>query len=110
MDTIAEVVDVGVLAQAGVDRNLAKAYDFAIQNVNATVRGVELGMVRGVKAKLVIALAREAAGSIAAAARLMAELHDLQVDICKDNNADLGNVTTAGGVTIGGVDPKSGGR
>jgi len=110
MDTIAEVVDAGVLAQAGADKHLAKAYDFAIQNVNVTVRGVELGMVRGTKAKLVIALAREAAGSVAAAARQLAELHHLQVEICQDNNADLGNVTTAGGVTIGGVGPLSGGR
>lgn len=110
METMEEVAAEGIIAQANIDRYLSKAYKAALRNVEVTERGVELGMARDVKAKLVIARARAAAGSVALAAEIAAELHQLQVEICQANDVDLGNLTTAGGITIGGFSTEGGGR
>lgn len=110
LETIEDIVASGVEAQALIDRHLAKTTKAAADLIRVTERGVEEGMVRGIEAKRVIAAARAGAGKIADAALFFAELHQIQTDICKANGADLGDVTTAGGVAIGGVSPMGGGR
>lgn len=110
METVEDVVNAGVEAQAKIDRYLAKAYAAAEQLTKVTERGVELGMVRGIEAKTIIGQARAAQGAVSAVAASFALLHRLQTDACVAAGADLGSVTTAGGVTIGGVGTLGGAR
>lgn len=110
MDTVDEVVAAGVEAQAKIDKYLAKAYDAARDLTAVTERGVELGMVRGIDAKIIIGDVRSLQGRIGEIAANFGLLHQRQTDACKEAGVDLGNVTTAGGVVIGGADEKSGGR
>lgn len=110
LETIEDIVTAGVEAQAQIDKHLAKAYEWAEKLTEVTKRGIEEGMVRGTDAKVIIAFARAAQGSIAEAARVASDLHKMQVDICIANGADLGSITTAGGIVIGGVHTEGGGR
>lgn len=110
LETIADVVDAGVAAQALVDKHLTLAYKAAAKLVRVTERGVELGMVQGIGAKKIIADARAAQGHVAAVAAVFATLHHAQTEASKAAGADLGQVTTAGGITIGGVSVMGGGR
>lgn len=109
METIEEVVQAGVEAQAQIDRYLAKAYAHAKKLTEATEKGVELGMVQGIAAKSIIGRARHLQGAIGALAADFALLHREQTDACIDAGVDLGSVTTAGGITIGGVSTQGGG-
>jgi hypothetical protein len=110
LTTIDEVVNAGIAAQVLIDKHLAKAYDAAVELTAVTEAGVMLGMVQSIEAKTIIGDARAAQGSIGAVAAEFARLHRAQTDACIAAGADLGSVTTAGGVTIGGVGPLSGGR
>lgn len=110
LETIQDVVTAGVEAQAQIDRHLAKAYEWAAKLVKVTERGVELGMVQGIDAKGIIAQARSCQGKVADVALEFAVLHEAQTQICKNNNADLGDIATAGGIVIGGVHTEGGGR
>lgn len=110
METVEDVVNAGVEAQAKIDRYLAKAYAAAERLTAVTEKGVSLGMVQGIAAKTVIGDARAAAGIIGAAAAAYSRLHQVQTDACVAAGADLGSVTTAGGVTIGGVSVMGGAR
>jgi hypothetical protein len=110
LDTIEGVVTAGVEAQAQVDKYLAKAYEWAGKLTKVTEAGVKLGMAQGIAAKGIIAEARQAQGSVATSALLFANLHRKQTDACVAADADLGDVTTAGGIPIGGVHTEGGGR
>lgn len=110
LETIEDIVSAGVAAQASIDKHLTLAYKAAAKLVRVTERGVEEGMVQGIAAKKVIADARAAQGRIADVMSYFVELHQVQTDICNINGADLGSVTTAGGITIGGVSVMGGGR
>lgn len=110
LDTIEDVVTAGVEAQAQIDKYLAKAYKHAAILTAVTERGVELGMVQGIVAKCIIADARSCQGKIGEAALAFSVLHKAQTEACIANGADLGSVTTAGGVTIGGFHTEGGGR
>jgi hypothetical protein len=110
LTTIPEIVDAGVLAQFEIDKFLTKAYEAAGRLVEVTKRGIEEGMVQGIAAKTIIADARAAQGSIAVVAAQFAVLHQAQTDACVAAGVDMGSISTAGGVTIGGVSPLGGGR
>lgn len=110
LETIEEVVDAGVKAQAAIDRHLAAAYKAAAQLTKVTERGVALGMVQGIGAKKIIGDARAAQGHVAAVASVFAQLHHVQTEACKAAGMDMGSVTSAGGVLIGGVSTMGGGR
>jgi hypothetical protein len=110
LDTIEGVVTAGVEAQAQLDKHLAKAYEWAGKLTKITESGIKLGMVQGIAAKSIIAEARQAQGSVASSALLFSELHRKQTDACIAAGADLGSVTTAGGIPIGGVHTEGGGR
>lgn len=110
METVEDVVNAGVEAQAKIDKHLARAYAAAEQLIKVTEAGVSLGMVQGIAAKTIIGDARAAAGIVGAAAAAFARLHQVQTDACIAAGADLGSVTTAGGVTIGGVGTLGGAR
>lgn len=110
LDTIPDIVTAGVEAHVLIDKHLARAYAAAETLIRVTERGVEEGMVQSVEAKTIIGDARAAAGIIGAAAAAFGRLHRLQTDASIASGADLGSVTTAGGITIGGVGPMSGGR
>jgi len=110
LETVEEVVTAGVQAQALVDKHLTAAYKAAAKLVRVTERGVELGMVQGIGAKKIIADARAAQGHVAAVASVFAQLHHVQTEASVAAGADLGSVTTAGGITIGGVGVMGGGR
>lgn len=110
LETIEDIVSAGVAAQASIDKHLTLAYKAAAKLVRVTERGVEEGMVQGIGAKKIIADARAAHGHIAAVMSVFAQLHHVQAEACKAANADLGSVTTAGGITIGGVSIMGGGR
>lgn len=110
LDTIPDIVAAGIEAQALIDRHLAKASAAADTLIQVTKAGVREGMIQGIEAKTIIGDARAAAGIIGAAAAAFGRLHRLQTDACIAAGADLGSVTTAGGVPIGGVSPMSGGR
>lgn len=110
LTTIEDVVQAGVETQALIDKHLARAYAAAKKLTAVTERGVELGMAQGILAKRIIGMARACQGRVGEVADNFAELHELQTQICKDNDVDLGSITTAGGVTIGGVHTEGGGR
>lgn len=110
MQTVEDVVAAGIEAQALLDKYLAKAHAAAVNLIAVTEAGVSLGMVQGIAAKTIIGDARAAAGIVGAAAAAFARLHQAQTDACIAAGADLGSVTTAGGVTIGGVGIMGGGR
>jgi len=110
-ETIPDIVSAGVEAQALIDKHLAKAYSAAETLIRVTERGVEEGMIQGIEAKTIIGDARAAAGIVgAAAAAAFGRLHRLQTDACVAAGVDLGSVTNAGGVTIGGVSVMGGAR
>ena len=110
LETVEDIVSAGVAAQVSIDRHLTLAYKAAAKLVRVTERGVEEGMVQGIAAKKIIADARSGQGAIAAVAGHFAQLHLAQTTACVAAGADLGSVTTAGGVTIGGVSPLGGAR
>ncbi len=110
LPTIDDVVNAGVIEQALIDKHLAAAYAAAERLTKVTERGVELGMVQGIEAKTIIGQARAAQGMVGAVEAAFALLHRMQTDACVRNGADLGSVTTAGGIVIGGVSPLGGGR
>lgn len=105
-----EIVTAGVAAQALIDRHMTLAYEAAAKLVRVTERGVEEGWVQGVAAKKIIADARSGQGAIAAVMAHFATLHQAQVTAATLAGADLGSVTTAGGITIGGIGILGGGR
>lgn len=109
-ETVEDVVSAGVTAQASIDKHLARAYAAAERLTKITEAGVCLGMVQGIEAKAIIGEARAAQGLIGAAAAQFASLHRKQTDACIAAGADLGSVTTAGGVAIGGVSALGGAR
>lgn len=100
METMQDVTAAGVQSQADMDRHLDKAYKSAMRNVSATERGVELGMVRAIKGKQMIARARKIAGMIAAAAEEAALLHADQTAACIANGCDTGSLSSVGGISI----------
>jgi hypothetical protein len=110
LETIEDIVTAGVAAQASIDKYLTLAYKAAKRLTAVTERGVEEGMVQGIAAKQIIADARAAQGAIAGVAGQFAALHQVQTAACVAADADLGSITTAGGVTIGGVSPLGGAR
>lgn len=110
LETQEDVVSAGVTAQASIDKHLARAYKAAADLTAVTERGVEIGMVTGIKAKEIIGRARQLQGAVGALAADFAVLHQEQTDACVAAGADLGSVTTAGGIAIGGVSPMGGGR
>jgi len=110
LDTPENIVAAGVAAQASIDRHMTIAYKAAAKLVKVTERGVEEGWVQGVAAKKIIADARSGQGAIAAVMAHFATLHQAQVTAATIAGADLGSVTTAGGITIGGVSPLGGAR
>jgi len=110
MKTMGDVAAKGVLAQAGIDKHLTLALKSAKLNIDVTARGVELGMVKALQGKKMIARARRIYGAIAEAAELAAELHIEQQQACAANGVDTGDLASVGGVTIGGVHPDGGGR
>lgn len=106
----ADLVAKGVKEQAMIDSLLAKAYKQAGALVKTTEEGVKRGWVQGIAAKTIIGDARAAQGKIAAVAAQFSRLHQVQTDACVAAGADLGSVTTAGGIAIGGVSVMGGGR
>lgn len=110
LETIEDVVNAGVAAQALIDKHLAAAYKAAGRLVKVTEAGVSLGMVQGIDAKKIIGDARAGQGHIAAVASVFATLHKAQTEASIAAGADLGSVTTAGGIPIGGVSTMGGGR
>lgn len=110
MNTMDEVATAGVDAQANIDKYLFKALEAAKRNTEVTARGIELGMVKALKGKVLINKARRIEGLIAEAALAAAELHIEQTKVCADNGADTGSITTVGGVDVGGVHTEGGGR
>lgn len=110
LETVEDVVTAGIEAQAKVNKHLARVYAAAIDLVKITERGVELGMVQGIAAKTIVGDARDAAGRVGAVASVFSRLHQAQTDACVAAGADMGSVTDAGGVTIGGVSVLGGGR
>ena len=110
LETIPDIVSAGVDDHVRLDKHLARAYAVGVHLVQVTERGVEEGMIQGIAAKQVIADARAALGLVAVAAAAYAKLHQVQTDACVADEVDLGSVTTAGGVVIGGVSVMGGGR
>lgn len=110
LETISEIVEAGVAAQALIDKHLTAAYKAAAKLTKVTERGVEEGMVQGIAAKKILADARSGQGAIAAVAGHFATLHQAQTTASIAAGADLGSVTTAGGIAIGGVSVMGGGR
>lgn len=110
LETVEDIVNNGVVAQAAIDKYLTLAYKAAGKLVKVTEAGVSQGMVTGIAAKKIIADARAGQGAIAHVAGHFAQLHLAQTEASKLAGADLGSVTTAGGVTIGGVSTMGGGR
>jgi hypothetical protein len=110
MITKEDVAAKGVLAQGGIDRHLTAALKSAKLNIDVTAKGVELGMVRALQGKKMIARARRIYGAIAEAAELAAELHIEQQQACAANGVDTGDLTSVGGVALGVVHTDGGGR
>lgn len=110
LETVEDIVNAGVAAQASIDKHLTLAYKQAQKLTKITERGVEEGMAQGIAAKKIIGEVRSLQGQIAGLAARFAELHQDQTDACKAAGADLGNVSTAGGITIGGMSTMGGGR
>lgn len=109
-ETVEEIVTAGVSAQALVDKHLAAAYKAAGKLVKVTEAGVSQGMVQGIAAKVIIGDARAAQGDIARVAATFGRLHQAQTTAAIEAGSDLGSVTTAGGITIGGVGTLGGTR
>lgn len=110
LETLEEIVTAGVTAQASIDKHLALAYKAAEKLTKVTARGIEEGLVQGIAAKKIIGDARAAQGKIAEVASLFAALHEAQTAACVAAGVDLGSVTTAGGITIGGASVLGGTR
>lgn len=110
LETIEDVVAAGVEEQAIINKHLAKVHAASERLTKITERGVELGMVQGISAKIIIGDARAAQGLVGTTAAAFARLHQVQTDACVAAGADMGSVTDAGGVTIGGVGTLGGGR
>jgi hypothetical protein len=106
MDTMQAVASDGVTAQSDIDAALATAWAAGSTMMAVTIRGIQLGMIGGVAAKRHLAAVRAAQGKIAEAMGAYADLHAEQTKICKTNNVDTGDLTTAGGIAV----PLGGGR
>lgn len=115
-DKKSEIVANGVEAQALLDRHLAKAYRAGVLYAQVIEDAVRNGFfVNPLEAKRMLAQARSISGKVAEAAELAAELHLSGTQLAKDNNVDLGSVTTVGGVDFvrrdtGMITPFGGGR
>ncbi|MCZ7855992.1 hypothetical protein O9X81_05145 [Agrobacterium salinitolerans] len=111
-----EIVANGVDAQALLDRHLAKAYRAGVLYAQVIEEAVKNGFfVNPLEAKRMLAQARSLSGKIAEAAELAAELHLSGTQLAKDNDVDLGSVTSVGGVDFvrrdtGMITPFGGGR
>lgn len=110
LDNPTAIVEAGVAAQASVDKHLALAYRAAKKLTAVTEAGIAQGMVRGIAAKKILGDCRAAQGHIGAVAAVFAQLHHVQTEASVAAGADLGSVTTAGGIAIGGVSTMGGGR
>lgn len=109
METMQEVAEAGVTAQAQIDKHLTVAHKAAVKNTKVTIAGIQMGMVRALRGKKLLAQCRELEGMIAAAARLAAEIHIEQAKVCEEQGVDTGSLATVGGVTVGGMTTMGGG-
>lgn len=100
MKDIFEVAIEGAKAQADLDRYLTKARKAALRLEEVSERGVELGMVRPIRGKIMINQARAATGKIADAAFALALLHKDQTMVCAENGCDIPPVKSVGGVIV----------
>jgi hypothetical protein len=105
MNTMQDVATEGAKTQAEIDKYLTKAFKAARRLEEVNEKGVELGMVKPIRGKTLIAEARAATGKIAAAAHAFAVLHKEQTFCCVENGCDVPALGTVGGITtFGGGD------
>ncbi len=110
-----KIVEKGVKAQALIDRHTAGAYKAALQYAKVIEDAVKNEFFTDpLEAKRMLAEARALPGMIAKAAEKAAELHQSGTKLAIDNDADLGSVTSVGGVDFvrrddGMVHPMGGG-
>lgn len=100
MKDIFEVAIEGAKAQSDLDRYLTKARKAALRLEEVSERGVELGMVKPIRGKIMINQARAATGKIADAALALAVLHKEQTMVCAENGCDIPPVTSVGGISV----------
>ena len=100
MKDIFEVAIEGAAAQTDLDRYLTKARKAALRLEEVTARGIELGMVKPIRGKIMLNQARAATGRIADAATALALLHKDQTMVCAENGCDIPPVTSVGGVSV----------
>lgn len=104
MNSMQDVATEGAKAQASIDKYLTLALKAAKRLEKVTETGVSLGMVKNIRGKILINQARAATGSIADASLAFALLHRDQTLVCVENDCDLPQLKTVGGIT-----PMSGG-
>lgn len=100
MNTMQDVATEGAKAQAEIDKYLTKAFKAARRLEDVSEKGVELGMVKPIRGKTLIAEARAATGKISSAAHAFAVLHKEQTFCCVENGVDVPAMTSAGGISI----------
>lgn len=100
MKDIFEVAIEGAAAQTDLDRYLTKARKAALRLEEVTARGIELGMVKPIRGKILLTQARAATGIVASAAHAFAVLHKEQTMVCAENGCDIPPVTSVGGVSV----------
>lgn len=96
----ADIVARFVKNHALVDKHLALAYRAAQAMARDVEDGIKAGMTTQLEAKSFLADHRAAAGDIASVASTFSALHVKGVEIAKANGADLGSLTTVGGVAL----------
>ena len=100
MNDIFEVAAEGSKAQTDLDKYLTKALKAARRLEEVTERGVELGMVKPIRGKILINQVRSATGKISDAAYALAILHKEQTMVCAENGCDVPPVSSVGGISI----------
>jgi hypothetical protein len=100
MKDIFEVAIEGAKAQTDLDKLLTKALKAARRLEEVTERGIELGMVKPIRGKVLLSQARAATGAVSSAAHAFAVLHKEQTMVCAENGCDIPPVTSVGGVSV----------
>lgn len=99
MKTKEDAVDLGVKAQALIDKHLTAARKAANQYADAIETAIETGMFSSrLEAKRMLAEARALPGKIAECAQAAADLHISGTALAVANGVDLGTVATVGGI------------
>jgi len=100
MISMQEIAIKGAAAQGKIDKYLTLAYKAALENSRITELGINAGMVKPIRGKIMLAEARAATGAIAAAAHAFAVLHKDQTMACVESGCDVPALSSVGGISV----------